>query len=247
MSAAPQTASKKWLWLAVAFGGLGLIVLVSLGTWQVKRLAWKEDLLRTIDLRTTQEPVQLAEFLAQSLDADAIEYTPVATTGVFDHSNEQHFFATFDGLSGYYIYAPLKLQDGRSIFINRGFVPFDKKDASTRPESLVQGQQDVTGLARSVPEAKAGWVVPENDTAKNVFHWKDLDAMIARTGEPADNFVRLFIDQDDTANPGQLPVGGVTIIDLPNNHLQYAITWYGLALTLLGVLGFYLFRQRASK
>ena len=144
------------------------------------------------------------------------------------------------------IYTPLELQDGRRIFVNRGFVPFDKKDQSTRPESLVQDPQTITGLARSVPTSKAGWVVPENDTAKNVFHWKDLDAMIARTGEPSDNFVRLFIDQDDTANPNQLPVGGVTIIDLPNNHLQYAITWYGLALTLLGVLGFYLVRQRRS-
>lgn len=244
MSAGTQTTSNKWLWLALIFGALALVVLASLGTWQVQRLAWKEDLLATIEQRTNQEPMPLATVLAKMQSGDDIEYTPVTALGYFDHDNEQHFFATFDGLSGYYVYTPLMLQTDRFIFVNRGFVPFDKKDQATRPESLVSLSQDVTGLARSVPAEKAGWVVPENDVAKNVFHWKDLTAMIARTGKPAEQFVPMFIDQDNKANPTQLPVGGVTIIDLPNNHLQYAITWYGLALTLIGVLGFYVVRHR---
>ena len=244
MSAETQKTSNKWLWLALIFGAAALVVLVSLGTWQVKRLAWKEGLLATIEQRTTQEPLPLVDVLSELQSGKDIEYTPVKALGYFDHANEQHFFATFDGLSGYYIYTPLMLETDSFIFVNRGFVPFDKKDASTRPESLVSLSQEVTGLARSVPETKAGWVVPENDIAKNVFHWKDLSAMITRTGRPAEQFVPMFIDQDNKANPTQLPVGGVTIIELPNNHLQYAITWYGLALTLIGVLGFYVVRQR---
>lgn len=244
MSAQSQTTSNKWLWLALIFGAMALVVLISLGTWQVQRLAWKEGLLATIEERTNQQPQALADVLAKLQAGEDIEYTPVNALGYFDHANEQHFFATFDGLSGYYVYTPLMLEADRFVFVNRGFVPFDKKDPTKRPESLVSLSQDVTGLARSVPDAKAGWVVPNNDIEKNVFHWKDLSAMIARTGKPADQFVPMFIDQDNEANPTQLPVGGVTIIDLPNNHLQYAITWYGLALTLIGVLGFYVARHR---
>ena len=246
MSAPTHTASNKWLWLALIFGALALVVLFALGTWQVKRLAWKEALLATIEQRTTQEQLPLADVLAKMQAGNDIEYMPITAVGYFDHANEQHFFATFDGLSGYYLYTPLMLEADLFIFVNRGFVPFDKKDPATRPESLVSLSQHVTGLARSAPAAKAGWVVPENDIAKNVFHWKDLSAMIARTGKPAEQFVPMFIDQDNNANPTQLPVGGVTIIDLPNNHLQYAITWFGLALTLIGVLGFYVVRNRKS-
>lgn len=243
MSADAQKSSSKWLWLALIFGAAALIVLMSLGTWQLQRLAWKEDLLATIERRTTQVPLPLEDVYARYEAGEDIEYLPVETLGYFDHSNEQHFFATFDGLSGYYIYTPLMLETDRFIFVNRGFVPFDKKDQATRPETLVSLSQEVTGLARSAPTQKAGWVVPENDVEKNVFHWKDLDAMIARTGKPVEQFLPMFIDRDNKANPTQLPVGGVTMIDLPNNHLQYAITWFGLALTLVGVLGFYFMRQ----
>lgn len=242
--AASPTNKKKWLLLALFFGTITLAVLVSLGTWQVKRLIWKEELLATIEARTADEPIALAELLKRFESGDDIEYVPVKTQGYFDHDNEQHFFATFDGLSGYYIYTPLNLEKDRYVFVNRGFVPYELKDAKARPETLVSFAQDVTGLARKAPEEKAGWVVPENDVEKNVFHWKDMDAMIARTGKPADQFLPFFIDQNRNSNRSLLPFGGVTMINLPNNHLQYAITWFGLALTLLGVLGYYLIRYR---
>ncbi len=78
--------------------------------------------------------------------------------------------------------------------------------------------------------------MPENDTAKNVFYWKDLAAMTASAGLDTARTVPLFVDADATPNPGGLPLGGVTQVDLPNNHLQYAVTWYGLAVALAGVL-----------
>lgn len=243
-TAASDTKSKKWLWLALIFGAVALAVLLTLGTWQVQRLAWKEGLLATIEERTKATPLTLPELMAQFEDGEDIEYVPVKTEGYFDHDNEQHFFATFDGQSGYYIYTPLMLEKDRYVFVNRGFVPYELKDPSSRPETLVSFAQDVVGLARKAPDAKAGWVVPENDVEKNVFHWKDMDAMIARTGKPAEQFLPFFIDQNRNANRSLLPIGGVTLINLPNNHLQYAITWYGLAMTLIGVLGYYLIRYR---
>lgn len=231
----------KWLWLALIFSAIALFILISLGNWQVRRLAEKETLLATIDARVDDAPLPLDDVIALEKAGENIEYMPVEAMGYFEHQYEAHFFATFEGMSGYYIYTPLRLLDGRRVFVNRGFVPFDKKEAATRPESLVSLSQDVTGLARSAPTKKAGWVVPDNDLEKNIYYWKDIRAMIAQTGLPQDDFVPLFIDQDNKANPSQLPVGGVTLIDLPNNHLQYLLTWYGLALTLVGVLGFYIF------
>jgi surfeit locus 1 family protein len=91
--------------------------------------------------------------------------------------------------------------------------------------------------------------VPDNDLKKNVFYWKDLSAMAATAGLPKDATVLpFFIDADAAPNPGGLPVGGVTVINLPNNHFQYALTWYGLALVLLAVVATRLWnRQRTSR
>lgn len=244
--ATTEKKSRTWLWLALISGVIVLAILLSLGTWQVKRLAWKENLLATIEERTEAKPAALSELLKRYEAGEDIEYVPVETEGYFDHDNEQHFFATFDGMSGYYVYSPLMIEKDRYVFVNRGFVPFELKEPNARPETLVSFSQDVVGLARKAPKEKAGWVVPENDLEKNIFHWKDLDAMIGRTGKPTEQFLPFFIDQNRNANRAQLPYGGVTIINLPNNHLQYAITWYGLALTLVGVLGYYLIRYRRA-
>jgi surfeit locus 1 family protein len=114
-------------------------------------------------------------------------------------------------------------------------VPYDRKEPSTRPQSLVEGQQTITGLARARLEEKPSFMVPDNDEAANIFYWKDLDRMAASAGLPADKVLPFFLDADATPVEGGLPRGGVTVINLPNSHLQYAITWYGLALALLGV------------
>jgi surfeit locus 1 family protein len=85
-------------------------------------------------------------------------------------------------------------------------------------------------------------MLPDNDIGGNIFFWKDLDTMISSTGLDAQKAVPFFIDASAAENPGGWPQGGVTLFDLPNNHLQYAITWYGLALALVFVAGFAYFR-----
>mgnify|MGYP001015829214 CR=1 FL=1 len=119
------------------------------------------------------------------------------------------------------------------------------KEPVTRAQGQVEGWLVVTGLARDALSEKPSFVVPDNDPEKNVFYWKDLDAMAATSGvgEP-DDYLPFFVDANDAPNPGGLPVGGVTLVDLPNNHLQYAITWYGLAAALAGVLAVWLWRLR---
>lgn len=223
----------------------GLTVLCALGTWQVQRLYWKEGLLATIDERITAEPRSLGEIAAMQEAGQDIEYIPVHLRGRFLHDREQHFFATHKGASGWYVYTPLELADGSGIlFVNRGFVPYDRKDVATRAEGQVAGEVEITGLARAVPGEKPSSVVPDNDPAKNIYYWKDLSGMSVQAGfRMPEQVVRMFVDADDAPNPGGLPVGGVTRIDLPNNHLQYAITWFGLALALLGVGGRFLYAR----
>lgn len=223
--------------LALVFGAVAFLILIALGTWQVQRLQWKEALLHTIETRMHSAPLPLAEAEKQFAASGDVDYVPVTVTGAFLHQGERHFFTTWQGESGFNIFTPLLLDDGRYVLVNRGFVPYDLKDPAKRPRSQPAGKVTVTGLARNPLAGKPSWILPDNDLAKNIFYWKDRDAMAASAGLPAGaGLVPIFIDADATPNPGGLPVGGVTIVDLPNNHLQYAVTWYGLALALLGVL-----------
>ena len=113
-----------------------------------------------------------------------------------------------------------------------------------RKQGQLTGQQTVTGLARMQLDGKPSSIVPDNDVAKNIFYWKDLGTMASTVGIPAERLVPFFVDADDTPNPKGMPIGGVTQFDLPNNHLQYAVTWYGLALALLAVGFAYVRRWR---
>lgn len=233
---------RRWAILLAAIPVF--LVLIGLGTWQVERLAWKEALLATIESRVDAPPVPLAEVLAGDMSIADQEYRPVTVAGVFDHAAERHFFATHEGETGFYVYTPLKLDSGDWLFVNRGFVPYDRKDAATRAEGQVAGRVEITGLVRAALAGKPSSIVPDNDPQKNIFYWKDIRAMAASSGLPADApILGLFVDAGPAPNPGGLPVGGVTMIDLPNNHLQYAVTWYGLAAALAGVVAAMLLRR----
>lgn len=231
--------------LALAFGALAFLVLIALGTWQVQRLHWKEALIATIEARVKASPMPLADLAAAARAGEDIDYVPVTASGVLLNDKEQFFFATHDGKSGWYVYTPLRLPDRRVVLVNRGFIPYEQKDPSTRPGSQPSGTVHVTGLARPKLDGKPSSMVPDNDPAKNIFYWKDLAAMAANAGLQSSEVEPFFVDAIKGPDANALPVGGVTIIDLPNSHLQYAITWYGLAAALVGVLAAWLWRTRS--
>ncbi|MFC4625108.1 SURF1 family protein [Daeguia caeni] len=227
--------------------GIALVILLALGTWQVERLEWKEALIASTMQRLNDAPLPLAAMEEIYAKEGTVDYRPVTVTGRFDHAGERHFLATHAGGAGYHVYTPLQLDDGRFVFINRGFVPYEKKDPAKRAEGQVDGRVVIIGLARDRLSGKPSMFVPDNDPAGNVFYWKDWTAMVASSGlADADKVVPFFIDADDAPNPGGLPVGGVTIIDFPNNHLQYALTWYGLAAALAAVVGVWLWRYHRA-
>lgn len=240
---ATPSRRHRFPWITLTIGAIVFAMLIALGTWQVERLYWKEGLLAEIEARTHAAPASLTEVEKVWADQRDVDYRTVAVSGRLLNERERHFFATYDGYSGYYIYTPLLLEDGRAVFINRGFVPFDKKNSVTRPEGQVEGQVTINGLARNPLNTRPSSIVPDNDLATNTYYWKDLATMAGQSGIEPDKLVPFFIDADKAPNPGGLPIGGVTIIDLPNNHLQYAVTWYGLAATLVAIMGVWLRRR----
>nr|WP_205931250.1 SURF1 family protein [Rhizobium leguminosarum] len=225
---------------------IALAILISLGTWQVERLHWKEGLIADIAARQAASPVPLADIEATASAGGDIEYRKVTATGRYINNKERHFFATWRGQTGFYVYTPLELADGRILFVNRGFVPYDNKEPEMRMQGQLTGEQTVTGLAREKLPGKPSWVVPDNDVAKNIFYWKDLDVMAESVGLEKASVIPFFVDADSTPNPAGLPIGGVTQVDLPNDHLQYAFTWYGLAAVLLVVVAISWFRKGAK-
>ena len=241
----PRSRSAK---IIVSILGLVVFVcLLGLGNWQVQRLHWKEALLQEIADRRAMPPVSIADISTLVAKGEPVEYRPVSATGTFDHTKERHFLATLDGDAGYYIYTPMTLADGTFLFVNRGFVPMDKVDIATRQAGNPDGIVSIKGLAREKLTAKPSSIVPDNDIAKNIFFWKDLDVMASSTGLDKSKLLPFFVDADATPNPGGFPVGAVTIFDLPNNHLQYAITWYGLAAALALVSASLIWREWRAK
>ncbi len=223
---------------------IALAILISLGTWQVERLHWKEGLLADIAERRAAAPVPLADIETMAAQGGDIEYRTVTATGRYINNKERHFFATWRGQTGYYIYTPLQLADGRYILVNRGFVPYENKEPEMRMQGQLTDQQTVTGLARAKLPGKPSSLVPDNDVAKNIFYWKDLDVMASSVDLDKVDVLPFFVDADSTPNPAGFPIGGVTQVDLPNDHLQYAFTWYGLAAALVGVVAISWFRPR---
>nr|WP_210289853.1 SURF1 family protein [Rhizobium sp. BK196] len=223
---------------------IAFAILISLGTWQVERLHWKEGLLADIAERRASAPVPLADIETMAAQGGDIEYRAVTATGRYINNKERHFFATWHGQTGYYIYTPLQLANGRYLFVNRGFVPYENKEPEMRMQGQLTGQQTVTGLARAKLPGKPSSLVPDNDVAKNIFYWKDLDVMASSVDLNKADVVPFFVDADSTPNPAGFPIGGVTQVDLPNDHLQYAFTWYGLAAVLVVVVAISWFRPR---
>jgi surfeit locus 1 family protein len=222
-----------------------LAVLMALGTWQVERKRWKEDLLAKIATRVAAAPAPIASITHTARAGDDIEYMHVVASGRFDHGKERYLYAPAPSGLAWHVYTPLEVGPGVIVWVNRGAVPDASKSPSTRAAGQVAGEAEVRGIVRLAP-AKA-FFAPQNDAANNLWYWPDLTAMTASVLPPGPvKALPFFIEADaQPVPPGGLPRGGVTRVALPNRHLEYAVTWYGIALTLVGVyLAFAISRLR---
>jgi surfeit locus 1 family protein len=233
---------RSLLWPAVATA-ISLAILVSLGVWQLQRLAWKENLIAQVKARTASPPTPFEAFRGRAGEA-GLDYAPVTASGRFRHDLEalvpynQPSATRGLPVRGYLVFTPLVSDSGLVTMVNRGFVPEDRKDPASRPQGSPEGVVTVTGLLRTAEPAR--WFLPADDPAKNMFFTRDPAAIARAKGLTSPP---LYIDADATPNPGGLPVGGQTQISFPNNHLSYAFTWFGLAGTLLGVFGVFAARR----
>jgi surfeit locus 1 family protein len=177
--------------------------------------------------------------------ADRDEFRKVRVTGTFLHEFEAPVYGLAQGerqgapIQGYYLITPLKLASGAIVMVNRGFIPTDLRDPARRAASQPQGEVTVTGLVRA-PEARNAFT-PDDDPARNQWFARDPQAIAA--ARKLERVAPFLIDADGSPNPGGWPRGGQTPLTLPNNHLQYALTWFGIALTLIGVFAAFAWRR----
>jgi surfeit locus 1 family protein len=225
---------------------VALAILLGLGIWQLQRKAWKEGLIAGIQARAYGEPgaiVPEAEWSAWRAEQD--EFRKVRVTGTFLHPLEVAVYGLAPGeqrgapVQGFYLITPLRLDTGAVVMVNRGFVPTELKDPAARPGSQPEGEASVTGLVRA-PEVRNAFT-PADNPARNLWFARDPQAIARFHG--LDRVAPFLIDADASPNPGGWPRGGQTPLNLPNNHLQYAVTWFGIALTLIGVFTAFAWRR----
>jgi surfeit locus 1 family protein len=224
--ATPRPLRTVLLALAVV---LSEILLVGLGVWQVERRTWKLDLIDRVDRRVAAAATAAPGPRAwPGMDRDHDEYRHVGVTGHFVDIRPVLVKALTELGSGYWVLAPFETDQGFKVLINRGFVP---DDVSARVGSEAQGHQapaSVVGLLR-ITEPK-GAFLRSNDPGQDRWYSRDVAAIGGRLG--IGDIAPYFIDADASANGTGEPVGGLTVVSFPNNHLIYAVTWFSLAIML---------------
>ncbi len=218
---------RRILFLLI-FGFAGLGLLLSLGTWQLQRLTWKQEVLAEIESRIAADPVALP--LQVSEDAD--KYLPVTVTGEIE-PGEIHVLVSVKQVGPGYRIIQSFATDDRTILVDRGFVPTTAKQAVR-----LTGPMEITGNLHW-PDEVDGYT-PDADIDGNIWFARDVPSLAAALGaEPV-----LLIARSET-DPNVTPMP-VDTAGIPNDHLQYAIIWFGLALVWAAMTGYFLWRSRAN-
>ena len=202
-------------------------ILIGLGIWQLERLQWKEALIVTTNRAVHATPMPVDAALAKGGN-----YLHVSLAGYFLNAKESYVFTTDEaGDPVYHVLTPFVTIRGQSFMVDRGMVPKDKRDPATRQAGLISGMTALTGIWRT-PDSP-GVFTPSPDTAHRIWYARDLKAIAAT--DHVSLTAPVVIEADAIPNSGGWPLGGQTVVDFPNSHLSYALTWFGLAMGLIGV------------
>lgn len=236
-------------WVFVGFMLALMALFIALGTWQVERLAEKERLIADVAARASAPPVALPKRTEwNSVDFEPYDFRPVTLTGTYLSQNSVLVFTSLGeprgtyGGPGDWVLTPFALEDGGVVFVNRGFVPQEKAPAFLAGGDLPSGKVTLQGVAR-LGEAVGGFT-PTPDTGRRV-DWVRNPERLKRLAAIDAPVAPVYVDLA-AGPPGVLPQGGETVMAFPNNHLGYAITWYGFALLVPPLLWLWIRRQRRS-
>ncbi len=209
-----------------------IIVLTSLGIWQLERRVWKLDLINQVEQRVHAPAVAApGPVVWTAINAKDFAYRHIAISGNFLDKPATLVQAVTARGSGFWILSPFQSKNGFVVLVNRGYVPTEKARDDWRPDH--QSIINITGLLR-MTEPHGGFM-RNNDPSGGRWYSRDVAAIAA--AQNIDNPAPYFIDADAAKDQNQLPIGGLTVIHFANNHLVYALTWFGMAL-LLGVASF---------
>jgi surfeit locus 1 family protein len=227
-------------WQVLIASVVGCALLVGLGVWQLQRLEAKQTLLRQIQERRALAPVSLEQALLAAEETGDIDYLPVRTRGWFDPRTEFLLLTTFDGGAAWQVVVPFRSNDNVLVLVDRGVVPDNQRAGAKTVTAPPEGEIDLLGYALW-HRARPGLFAPENDTAGNKWYWWDVPAMLANLPVDEVHKVAPFVlhlapsgDSRDFPRP--------VAADQPfrNNHLQYALTWFALAVVLAVFAGLFM-------
>ena len=214
--------------LPLLFGIFGCAVLVSLGLWQVQRLAWKEGILAEIEARIHSAPEALPLAVTET-----DRYLPVALEGKIGADALRVLVSQKQVGAGYLVVSAFEMADGRRVLLDRGFVRLE----AAIPEG---GAVAVKGNVHFPDERVSA--TPENDEAKNIWFARDVARMAEFLGTEPVLVVAREVSPPE-AGIAPLPVDTAHI---PNDHLGYAVQWFGLAVVWAAMTGYFLWRNRRT-
>ena len=243
-----MSAVRRGLFVPSLATLIAFAILFALGTWQLQRKAWKEELIGTLMRRLTAAPVVLpppAQWA--SLQQERDEFTRVKFRAEYVPGREALVWATGSALRddvkgpGVFVFTPARLASGETVAVNRGFVADQKPTGATARPPPALGVVEITGVLRW-PEPKGWELTAAYDKGAQLWFVRDHLAIARESGWT--QVAPFYIEREGQEPADGLPPPGPLKPNLPNNHLQYAVTWYGLAIVLLAVFGFWVRGRR---
>lgn len=236
---ARERSRSTFMKAVLALAGIALFIsFISLGTWQVQRRAWKLDLIERVNTRVHSQPVPVpAQPAWPSVQPDTHEYLAVQAQGQWMEGRSVLTQAVTELGAGFWLLTPLQMADGTQLLVNRGYLPAEQRKAfvdriAAAPQAPAGEAVTVVGLLRFT-EPKGGFM-RENAPQEDRWHSRDVQAIAQAKG--LDHVAPFFVDQGVPSQQAAAtwPRTGLTVIQFTNTHAVYALTWYGLALMVLG-------------
>ncbi|MEG9884273.1 MAG: SURF1 family protein [Hyphomicrobiales bacterium] len=250
MAVSPLSSPRRILPVSLA-ALAALAILIGLGLWQIQRLDWKRQLIVTLQSRLSAPPVTLcavARRVAENrIDTERTDWLRVRASGCFIGDRSLYLYATLNGVAGWHVVSAFKADQGCGVLVDRGFIPDairrTKKDiARPAPAPLA-----LTGHIRTHSRGQ-GVFTPDNQAEANRWYWWDIPAMAAEFDLGRDSLATAFVvvaepSGGNAADRPQWPRALNPMPELPNHHLQYALTWFGLALCLLCIYTIFIVKR----